>query len=150
MATGDVYPSSIFSVELGKFQVETVQSVSVPSIQIEVVETRQVSATGEPIVRKQPAPRPQSGEITITRGMDPSTAFTDWIHTSLENKDIAAARQNMSIVQYDIDKKPVLRYHLTNAWASQLKGADLDASSNGAATEQVTITYEDCAVERAS
>ncbi|WP_372412161.1 phage tail protein [Streptomyces luteireticuli] len=149
MATGDVFPSNLFSVELGKFKVETVQSVSVPSVQLEVVETRQVSATGEPIIRKQPAPRPQSGEITVTRGMDRSTAFTDWIHTTLEKRDIDNARQNVTIVQYDTNKKAVLRYHLTNAWASQLKTADLDASSTTAATEQVTITYEDIAVERA-
>ncbi|MEU6709096.1 phage tail protein [Streptomyces wuyuanensis] len=149
MATGDVFPSNLFSVELGNFQVETVQSVSTPSMQLDVVETRQVSATGEPIIRKQPAARPQSGEITVTRGMDKSKAFTDWINTALEKKDIAKARQNVTIVQYDVNKKPVLRYHLSNAWASQLKGADLDAGSTNAATEQVTITYEECTVERA-
>ncbi|MEU2433669.1 phage tail protein [Streptomyces sp. NPDC007861] len=149
MATGDVYPSNLFSVELGNFQVETVQSVSTPTMQLDVVETRQVSATGETIIRKQPAAGPQSGEITVTRGMDKSKAFTDWINTCLAKRDIGAARQNVTIVQYDVDKKPVLRYHLSNAWASQLKGADLDAGSNSAATEQVTITYEECTVERA-
>ncbi|MEU9114791.1 phage tail protein [Streptomyces sp. NPDC048483] len=135
MATGDVYPANLFSVELGKFQVETVQSVSVPSMQLDAIET-------------QPAPRPQAGEITITRGMDKSKAFTDWINTSLEKKDISTARQNVTIVQYDVKKNPVLRYHLTNAWASQRQGADLDASSSSPATEQVTITYEECTVER--
>ncbi|MFI9045429.1 phage tail protein [Streptomyces sp. NPDC053427] len=149
MATGDVYPSNLFSVALGNFQVETVQSVSAPTEQWEVVETRQVSASGEPVIRKQPAASPQSGEITVTRGMDKSRAFTDWINTSLEKKDIDSARQNVTIVQYDVNKKPVIRYHLTNAWASQLQGADLDASSTSPATEKVTITYEECTIERA-
>ncbi|UUN30786.1 phage tail protein [Streptomyces sp. FIT100] len=148
MATGDVYPCNTFSVDFGGIQVETLQNVSTPSMQIDVVETRQVSATGEPILRKQPAAHPQGGEITVTRGMDKSKAFTDWINTALEKKDIAKARQNVTIVQYDVDKKPVLRYHLSNAWASQLKCADLDASSTNAATEQVTITYEECTMER--
>jgi phage tail-like protein len=146
---GDVYPANLFSVDLGKFQVETVQSVSTPTLQVQVVETRQVSANGEPIVRKQPATAPQSGEITITRGQDKSAAFTDWINTCLAHRDIATARQPVSITQYDTDKNVVLRYHLTNAWASQLTGPTLEASNNSAATEQVTLTYEDCTVERA-
>lgn len=149
MATGDVYPANLFSIELDRFQVETVQSVSIPTMQLDAIETRQVSATGELVIRKLPDPRPQSGEITVTRGMDKSRAFTDWINTSLEKKDVAASRQNVTIVQYDVHKKAVLRYHLSNAWASQLKGADLDASSTSPATEQVTISYEECTVERA-
>ncbi|MFI6767516.1 phage tail protein [Streptomyces sp. NPDC050355] len=149
MAIGDVYSTNLFSVELGKFQVETVQSVTPPTSQLDAVETGQISATGEPVVRKQPAPHPQSGEITVTRGMDKSRAFTEWINTSLEQRDIDSARQNVTIVQYDVNKKPVIRYHLTNAWASQLQGVDLDASSTSPATEQVTITYEECTIERA-
>ncbi|MFC5803156.1 phage tail protein [Streptomyces formicae] len=148
MATGDVFTSYSFTADFGGLQVETLQSVSTPTMQIDVVEVRQVSATGEPILRKQPAVRPQGGEITVTRGMDKSKAFTDWINMTLEKKDIANARKHVTIVQYDADKKPVLRYHLNNAWASQLKGADLDASSTNPATEQVTITYEECTVER--
>ncbi|MGY9069815.1 phage tail protein [Streptomyces sp. CAS3] len=145
---GDVYPANLFSVDLGNFQVETVQSVSTPTLQIQVVETRQVSANGEPIVRKQPAQAPQSGEITITRGQDKSPEFTKWINTCLEQKDIGSARQPVTITQYNTNKEVVLRYHLTNAWASQLTGPTLEASSNAAATEQVTLTYEDCTVER--
>ncbi|MFJ4806756.1 phage tail protein [Streptomyces murinus] len=147
---GDVYPANFFSVDLGAFQVETVQSVSTPTLQIQVVETRQLSSIGEPIVRKQPAYGPQSGEITITRGQDKSRAFTDWIYTCLDEKDIDAARQPVTITQYDTKRNPVLRYHLTNAWASQLTGPGLEATNNNAATEQVTLTYEDVSVERVS
>ncbi len=146
MLTGDTFSSSTFAVELGKFQVETVQDVSGLTLEQDVVEVRQVSATGELIVRKQPGAR-KSGEITITRGMDKSTAFTDWIKATLVNADLDSARQNITIALKDAQKQTVRRIHLTNAWASRWEGPQLGAANSGIATEQVTITYEDITVE---
>ncbi|GAA3037351.1 hypothetical protein GCM10020000_14040 [Streptomyces olivoverticillatus] len=144
--TGDTFSSSTFAVELGKFQVETVQDVSGLTLEQDVVEVRQVSATGELIVRKQPGAR-KTGEITITRGMDKSTAFTDWIKTTLVNADLDSARQNITIALKDAQKQTVRRIHLTNAWASRWEGPQLGAANSANATEQVTITYEDITVE---
>ncbi|MFF8790216.1 phage tail protein [Streptomyces sp. NPDC015125] len=146
MLTGNTFSSSTFAIELGKFQVETVQDVSGLTLDQDVVEVRQMSATGELIVRKQPGAR-KSGEITITRGMDKSTAFTDWVKTTLVNADLDSARQNITIALKDAQKQTVRRIHLTNAWASRWEGPQLGAANSGTATEQVTITYEDITVE---
>ncbi|MBO0655863.1 phage tail protein [Streptomyces triculaminicus] len=146
MLTGDTFSSSTFAIELGKFQVETVQDVSGLTLEQDVVEVRQVSATGELIVRKQPGAR-RTGEITITRGMDKSTAFTDWIKATLVNADLDSARQNITIALKDAQKQTVRRIHLSNAWASRWEGPQLGAANSGIATEQVTITYEDITVE---
>ncbi|MFI0710366.1 phage tail protein [Streptomyces inhibens] len=146
MLTGDTFSSSTFAIELGKFQVETVQEVSGLTLEQDVVETRQVSATGELLVRKQPGSR-RAGEITITRGMDKSTAFTDWIKATLVNADLDSARQNITIALKDAKKQTVRRIHLSNAWASRWQGPSLGASNSANATEQVTITYEDMTVE---
>ncbi|GHF06794.1 MULTISPECIES: phage tail protein [Streptomyces] len=146
MLTGDTFSSNTFAIELGKFQVETVQDVSGLTLEQDVVETRQVSATGELIVRKQPGAR-KTGEITITRGMDKSTAFTDWIKATLVDADLAGARQNITIALKDAQKQTVRRIHLTNAWASRWEGPQLGAANSGTATEQVTVTYEDITVE---
>ncbi|MEU1782845.1 MULTISPECIES: phage tail protein [Streptomyces] len=146
MLTGDTFSSNTFAIELGKFQVETVQDVSGLTLEQDVVETRQVSATGELIVRKQPGAR-KTGEVTITRGMDKSTAFTDWIKTTLVNADLDSARQNITIALKDAQKQTVRRIHLTNAWASRWEGPQLGAANSGTATEQVTITYEDITVD---
>ncbi|MFI1252881.1 phage tail protein [Streptomyces netropsis] len=146
MLTGDTFSSSTFAIELGKFQVETVQDVSGLTLEQDVVEVRQVSATGELIVRKQPGAR-KTGEITVTRGMDKSTAFTDWIKTTLVNADLDSARQNITIALKDAQKQTVRRIHLSNAWASRWEGPQLGAANSGNATEQVTITYEDITVE---
>ncbi|WP_030797689.1 phage tail protein [Streptomyces sp. NRRL S-337] len=146
MLTGDTFSSSTFAIELGKFQVETVQAVSGLTLEQDVVETRQVSATGELIVRKQPGAR-NTGEITITRGRDKSAAFTDWIKANLVNSDLDSARQNITIALKDAQKQTVRRIHLSNAWASRWEGPQLEASDSGPATEQVTITYEDITIE---
>ncbi|MFF5213529.1 phage tail protein [Streptosporangium sp. NPDC000396] len=146
MLTDDTFSSCTFTIELGEFQVETVQSVSGLTFEQDIVETRQVSLTGELIVRKQPGAR-QAGEITITRGMDKSAAFTDWIKATLVNADLDSARQNITIALKDAQKNTVRRIHLINAWASRWEGPQLAASYSQNDTEQVTITYEDITVE---
>ncbi|MER6955964.1 MULTISPECIES: phage tail protein [unclassified Streptomyces] len=88
----------------------------------------------------------KTGEITITRGTDKSTALTDWIKATLVNADLDAARQDITIVLKDAQKKTVRRVHLSNAWASRWEGAQLGASESDPAAEQVTITYEDITV----
>ncbi|MFI9065572.1 phage tail protein [Streptomyces sp. NPDC053429] len=146
MLTGDSFSSSTFAIELGKDQVETVQSVSGLQLEQDVVEVRQVSSAGELLIRKQPGAG-NTGEITVTRGMDKSTAFTDWIKAALVNADVDAARQNITIALKDAKKHTLRRFHLSNAWVSRWDGPSLGASASGAATEQVTITYEDVTVE---
>ncbi|MDH6699525.1 phage tail protein [Streptomyces griseoviridis] len=146
MLTGDTILNSRFTIELGKFQVETVQNVSGLSLEQDVVETRQVSPTGEMVVRKQPGSR-RTGEITVTRGMDKSTAFTDWIKATLVDADLDAARQNITISLMDAKKQTVRRIHLSNAWASRWQGPSLGAAGSESASEEVTITYEDITVE---
>ncbi|GGU49509.1 phage tail protein [Streptomyces albospinus] len=145
MLTGDTFSSS-FAMELGEFQVETVQQVSGLTLEQDVVEVREVPATGELLVREQPGAR-NSGEITITRGMDKSTAFTDWIKATLDNADLDNAWQNMPLSLIDARKQTVRRIHLGNVWASRWEGCSLGAANSGAATEQVTIAYEDLTVE---
>ncbi|MEV6577262.1 phage tail protein [Streptomyces sp. NPDC051582] len=146
MLTGDSFSSSTFAIELGKFQVETVQSVSGLQMEQDVVEVRQVSPVGELLVRRQPGAR-SAGEVTITRGTDKSTAFTDWIKATLVNGDLDSARQNITIAMKDAKKQTVRRIHLSNAWASRWDGPSLEASESGPATEQVTLAYEDITVE---
>ncbi|MEV4434806.1 phage tail protein [Streptomyces sp. NPDC049585] len=146
MLTGDTFSSSTFAIELGEHQVETVQDVSGLPLEQDVIEVRQVSATGELIVREQPATR-KTGEITITRGMDKSTAFTDWIKTTLVNADLDSARPDITIALKDAQKQTIRRIHLTNAWASRWQGPQLGAGNSGNMTEQVTITYEDITIE---
>src|SRR2546422_1699909 len=116
MALGDTLAGYTFGINLGKFQVETVQKVSDLSFGQEVVEFKQVTQTGRLAVTKQPG-QPQSGEVTITRGMDKSKQFTGWIQKSLEGQ--GDARENIAITMMDPQRKPVRRVILARAWASR-------------------------------
>ncbi|MGW1051861.1 phage tail protein [Streptomyces sp. NPDC001118] len=146
LAIGDALRTDIFAVDLGKFRVATYQQVSGLTFGQDATEVRTVTNSGELSTRKQPgAPQPQ--EIKLSRPMDASRQWVDWVQQCTEGGDTDSARQDIAITALDNNKKPTVRYNLTNAWASQWSGPDLDASSSEAATETVTITYEGITVE---
>ena len=146
MAQGDALSTHIFGVQLGGYLVESVQEVSGLSVEEEVVEVKQVTSDGKQIIRKQPGAR-QAGEITIVRGIDQSSAFTDWIKETLNNGAVNTARQNLTIEIMDSTKETVRRIQLMQGWASKWEGPSLKAGESGAASETVTITFEEIVVE---
>jgi phage tail-like protein len=146
MATGDALSTHTFGVQLGGILVESVQEVSGLSVEQEVVETKQVTNSGQQLIRKQPGAR-QAGEVTIVRGLDKSSAFTDWIKQTLNNGAVNTARQNLTIEIMDSTKATVRRIQLMQGWASKWEGPSLKAGESSAATETVTITFEEIVVE---
>ncbi|MDH6141858.1 MULTISPECIES: phage tail protein [Kitasatospora] len=146
MAEGDPLSTHIFGVQLGGFNVEYVKEVSNLTVDQDVVEYKQVSQQGKLIVRKQPGAR-LPGEVTITRGLDKSSAFTKWINETLNNGAINTARQNLTIEVKDTTGATLRRIQLMNAWASRWEGPTLTAGESAAATETVTIVFEEIHVE---
>jgi phage tail-like protein len=146
MAQGDALSTHTFGVQLGGILVESVQEVSGLFVEQEVVEVKQVTNSGEQIIRKQPGAR-QAGEVTIIRGLDKSSAFTDWIKQTLNNGAVNTARQNLTIEIKDSMKDTVRRIQLMQGWASKWEGPSLKAGESSAATETVTITFEEIVVE---
>ncbi|MFJ6054785.1 phage tail protein [Streptomyces sp. NPDC092307] len=138
--------NNAFTIDLGRFQVDTCQSVDGLTIGQDTIEIRQVTASGELVICKQPGAR-QAGEVTITRGLNGNTAFTDWVNETLQRHSPSTARQNVTITLIDSMKQPVRRYQLINAWATSWQGPSLQAGDSTAATETITLTYEDCTVE---
>jgi phage tail-like protein len=146
MAEGDPLSTHIFGVQLGGITVESVKEISNLTVDQEVVEYKQVTADGKLIVRKQPGAR-MPGEVTLTRGLDKSDALTQWINETLNNGAVDAARQNITIEIKDTTGATVRRINLTNAWASKWEGPTLTAGESSAATENVTIVFEEIKVE---
>ncbi|WP_199442202.1 phage tail protein [Umezawaea beigongshangensis] len=146
MAEGDALSTHVFGVQLGGYLVESVQEISGLTVEEEVVEVRQVTSDGKQIIRKQPGAR-QSGEITIVRGLDKSSSFTDWIKETLNKGAVNAARQNLTIEIKDSESQTVRRIQLMQGWASKWEGPSLKAGESSAATETVTITFEEIVVE---
>jgi phage tail-like protein len=146
MAEGDALATHIFGVQLGGYMVESLQEVSGLSVEEDVVEVHQVTSTGKPILRKQPGAQ-KGGEVTLTRGLDQSSEFTKWLKETLENGAVNSARQNITIEVKDTEGNSVRRMQLTNAWASKWEGPSLKAGESTAATEKVTLTFEEIKVE---
>ncbi|MFD0359894.1 phage tail protein [Nocardia sp. GCM10030253] len=115
-----------FAIDLGNIRVETVQDVSGIS----------EASEGKP------------GEVRITRGLDRSQAFTDWINLTSRDHDPSSTRQNVTITAMDANKKPVHRIILHRAWCSSWTGPSLEADNTGPASETVTLAYDDMRVEQ--
>jgi phage tail-like protein len=146
MAEGDALATHIFGVQLGGYMVESLQEVSGLTVEEDVVEVYQVTSTGRPMIRKQPGAQ-KGGEVTLTRGLDQSSEFTKWLKETLENGAVNTARQNITIEVKDTEGNSVRRMQLTNAWASKWEGPSLKAGESTAATEKVTLTFEEIKVE---
>lgn len=146
MAEGDALATHIFGVQLGGYMVESLQEVSGLTVEEDVVEVYQVTSTGRPLIRKQPGAQ-KGGEVTLTRGLDQSSEFTKWLKETLENGAVNTARQNITIEVKDTEGNSVRRMQLTNAWASKWEGPSLKAGESTAATEKVTLTFEEIKVE---
>jgi phage tail-like protein len=146
MAEGDALATHVFGVQLGGFMVESLQEVSGLTVEEDVVEVFQVTPTGKPMLRKQPGAQ-KGGEVTLTRGLDQSSEFTKWLTETLEKGAVNSARQNITIEIKDTEGNSVRRMQLMNAWASKWEGPSLKAGESSAATEKVTLTFEEIKVE---
>ncbi|MGC9670025.1 phage tail protein [Planosporangium sp. 12N6] len=140
--TGDTLIVHKFQVELGGIQVESVQEVSGLTVELDAIEVTQVTPKGEYIIRKLPGAR-KGGEVTITRGLDKSSAFTKWIEQVFKKGAISAARKNISVILVDAENTNQRRFDMKNAWVSRWEGPSLKAGDPSAATEKVTVVFED-------
>ncbi|MEV0323009.1 phage tail protein [Streptomyces sp. NPDC050658] len=135
-----------FAIQIDGIQLEQLKGVSGLGIRQRVIESEENDAsTGKQIIRKQQGPR-EAGSIEITRGVDKSTALTDWIRLTAENNDIVKARKNVTIEVKSGKGETVRRYNLANAWASQYQLGALTSGSSEPLMETVTIEYEDLTI----
>lgn len=139
--TGDALATHNFGLQIDGVMVETLQEVSSLSMEQDVIEYQQVSADGKPIIKKLPGVK-KAGDCTVTRGATQSTAFTEWIASSIAG-DMGSARKDASIIFMDYELTEVKRYNLRNAWCSKVEVSGVKAGDAAALTEQVTITFEE-------
>lgn len=93
--------------------------------------------------------RTKPATIVLKRGVTDSRELRAW-HEAVRMGNMTAARKSASLVMYDYDGKPVARYHLENAWPSQVElgswskaeGLDVTWETVEYRTETVTIVSE--------
>lgn len=80
------------------------------------------------------------GAVTLSYGLTRSKELWEWFTTGVKGK---VKRQNLSIIMLDSDgTTEVLRWNLINAWATEWRGAVLDALAQEVAIESLTLVCE--------
>lgn len=143
---GDTLSTHIFQVELGGVAIESVQEISGLTMELDAIEVAQVTPAGHYLIKKLAGAR-KGGEVTITRGMDKSSAFTQWITQTFEHGRVDQARKNLSIIFVDSANTAQRRINLENAWVSKWEGPDLKAGDASPAVEKVTVVFETIAFQ---
>ncbi|MFI2078051.1 MULTISPECIES: phage tail protein [Streptomyces] len=145
MQVGDALGADMFAVDLGKFRVATYQGLSGLTFEQDATGVKTVTPEGSLVTRKIPGAK-QLPDITLSRPMDASKVWVDWVVLTATNQDLDEARQNVGISLLDANKKPVLHVNLVNAWASSWKGPALSAGDASAGIETITLAYDDITI----
>ncbi|MEX0761919.1 MAG: phage tail protein [Dehalococcoidia bacterium] len=136
----DLLTTSSFAVEIDGVTVASFKEASGVDSETEVIEYKESTASGQLIIRKVPG-SPRWSDLTLRRRVDAATDLWEWRKQVLDG-DIDGARRNGSVVMYDSMQEEVARWNFENGWPSSWKGADLDASADEVAVEEITITHE--------
>jgi phage tail-like protein len=136
----DALSAQRFSIEIDSVSLAQFQEVSGTYSEVDVIEVKEVDATGRPTLKKQiGAIKPPT--ITLKRAANQSMDLWNWHKAALEGK-LGEARRNGSIVQYDFAHQEVARYNFTNAWVSKLEISGFKAFENQPSVESITIVCE--------
>jgi phage tail-like protein len=79
---GDTLTSHNFGIQIDGVMVEFLHEVSGLTMEQDVIEYQQVSAQGVPVTKKMPGVK-KAGAVTVVRGANGSSAFTQWINDSI-------------------------------------------------------------------
>ncbi|QFP74997.1 phage tail protein [Deinococcus sp. AJ005] len=89
--------------------------------------------------------RVEYADVELKYGLTQSHELWDWLMSAVRGEVV---RKNVSILMLDPQGTvEVMRWNLLNAWPSQWRGALLDAMSQDAALEHLTLVYD--SLERA-
>lgn len=84
--------------------------------------------------------RVEYADVELKYGLTKSRELWDWLMAAVQGEVV---RKNVSILMLDAQgTQEVMRWNLVNAWPSQWRGAVLDAMSQEAALEHLTLVYD--------
>ncbi|KAF4406136.1 MULTISPECIES: phage tail protein [Streptomyces] len=134
-----------FGIQIDGVMVEYLQKVEGLVIEQDVIEFSQNSGQGIYTTSKMPGAQ-KAGQVTVTRGMTDSGAFTEWINDSIQG-NMSSARKNATIIMMDYEDNPVKRFNMRNAWCPKVEISPVTAGEASVLTETVTITFEELVIE---
>jgi len=140
MDAQDTSTALSFGCTIDGVQIKAIQEVSGLKMSQAVIELKHNTNDGKYINKKLPG-RPESGEVTLVRGLTSDGSFDKWIKSARFGK-MGEARKNAEITVYDFEGSPLKRYKLTNCWPKSVEIGTLKAGDTNIVTEKLTITYE--------
>ncbi|MBL1068021.1 phage tail protein [Streptomyces sp. 7-21] len=144
---GNAVTSNNFGIQIDGVMVEFLTRVDGLTVEQTAIPCAQNNEDGKRNVAILPGPW-QPGTVTVERGMTQSSTFNDWINDSMAGR-MDSARKNATIIQMDPEGNPVKRWHLRNAWCSDLRASSSSADDSSVLTETITIQFEEVTVESA-
>ncbi len=137
----DALAARHFAVEIDGTQIAQFSEVGGISSELDVIELKENSKDGKPVIKKLPGAR-KAPTITLKRAKNVSMDLYNWHRDMLDGK-VTKARKNGSIILYDYEYGEVARWNFENGWVSKLTTGGLKAGSNEVVTEEATIVCED-------
>ena len=138
-AAQDALTASRFSITIDGYEIASFSELQGITTSVEVVDFLE-SSDKEVVFKKLPGKR-NPPTITLKRGTNNSMELWTWHETVLLG-DMAAARKSCSLVMYNVDGKPVARYHMEHAWPAKIEIGGLKAGASEVLMETVVIVCE--------
>ncbi|MEO8602747.1 MAG: phage tail protein [bacterium] len=108
--------------------------------------TEEVAEGGENrFVQKYPT-RARYPELTLKRGLLPSSEILTWIRASIE--DYQVQPKDLDVTLLNDAHQPLLAWHVVNAYPTKWSVSDLNASSNAVVIESLQLFYQRFTLDR--
>ncbi len=140
MPPKDPLASYTFALEIQGLTEATFREGAGFDSETEVIEHREVGKGGVVFIKKLPGALKWSN-ITLRRGITDSLDLWKW-RKKVADGDIEGARMDGSIVVYNPKLQEVARYNFKRGWPCKWRGADLNATANEVAIEELEIAHE--------
>jgi phage tail-like protein len=136
---GEAITAARFSITIDGYEIASFSELQGITTSVEVVDYLS-SSDKDLILKKLPGKR-NPPTVVLKRGKNNSMELWGW-HEAVLFGNMMQARKSCSLVMYNVEGKPVARYHLEHAWPSKIEIGSLKAGASEVLMESVTIVCE--------
>jgi phage tail-like protein len=136
---GEAITAARFSITIDGYEIASFSELQGITTSVEVVDYLS-SSDKDLILKKLPGKR-NPPTVVLKRGKNNSMELWGW-HEAVLFGNMAQARKSCSLVMYNVEGKPVARYHLEHAWPAKIEIGSLKAGASEVLMESVTIVCE--------
>ena len=139
MADGEAITAARFSITIDGYEIASFSELQGITTSVEVVDY--LSSSDKDLVLKKLPGKRNPPTVVLKRGKNNSMELWGW-HEAVLFGNMAQAHKSCSLVMYNVEGKPVARYHLENAWPAKIEIGSLKAGASEVLMESVTIVCE--------